>query len=131
MAGGDDGAAVIHATAELEARHIRTALGAKCPPVIVAPNGVVPPNDETSECTENGESLRRLLFLSRIHEKKGVLDLIRAFGAIEADGWELVIAGNDDGGHQRLCEQLAAQQPNAWRIRFPGPVSDADYEEVK
>jgi glycosyltransferase involved in cell wall biosynthesis len=67
-----------------------------------------------------------MLFLSRIHEKKGIIDLIHAFGSLGQDDWELVIAGNDDGGHESRCRALAAQQPNSDRIQFIGSVSDAD-----
>lgn len=147
-------ATAIHATAELEAGYIRKALGEKCPssakategrpPVFVVPNGVELPGKGltrshgehkgnltigTSLRDPSGsvrEKLRRILFLSRIHEKKGVLDLVNAFGELNPEGWELVIAGNDDGNHQTTCEQLAQKQPNADRISFPGAISDAD-----
>jgi glycosyltransferase involved in cell wall biosynthesis len=59
-----------------------------------------------------------------------VLDLIKAFGDLNPDGWELVIAGNDDGGHQTVCEEFASHQVNADRIRFMGAVSDANKWDV-
>lgn len=157
------GATVIHTTAELEAGHVRAALGSSfakasedrspvMPPVIVVPNGVGlgGKGGLTRRHGDHGENAsignlralrdsvreqpRRLLFLSRIHPKKGVPDLIRAFGDIHPEGWELVIAGNDDpsagsgqvGGYRKVCERLAAAQPNADRIRFLGPVGDED-----
>lgn len=139
------GAAAIHATAELEAGYVKRALGKHGPPVIVVPNGVELPGKEFfSRCYEgrggnllNEKKLRdpsgsvrkeprRLVFLSRIHQKKGVLDLINAFGDMNPEGWELVIAGNDDGGHEADCKRLASRQPNRERIRFWGPVGDAD-----
>ncbi len=125
------GATLIHATAEMEAEFIRDALGGKCPPIIVVPNGVELPDEDydgRDEADKGG--LKRILFLSRIHPKKGVLDLIKAFGDLKPEGWELVIAGNDDGGHRAVCEDFASHQVNADRITFTGPVSDADKWEV-
>ena len=58
-----------------------------------------------------------LLFLSRIHPKKGLVNLLRAWAALEKSGvrsqrseWILAIAGWDQGGHEvelkRLCADL-------------------------
>ncbi|MGA1206089.1 MAG: glycosyltransferase, partial [Opitutales bacterium] len=125
------GATLIHATAEMEAGFIRDALGEKCPPIIVVPNGVELPDEDCDGRDEADKGgLKRILFLSRIHPKKGVLDLIKAFGDLKPEGWELVIAGNDDGGHRAVCEDFASHQVNADRITFTGPVSDADKWEV-
>lgn len=119
-------ASAIHATAELEAGYIRMALREKCPPVLVVPNGVeLPLADSIPNDTKAPNRLKRILFLSRLHEKKGVLDLIRAFGELNPKDWEMVIAGNDEGGYQTVCEELAKTQPNAERISFPGAVSDS------
>lgn len=141
-------ATAIHATAKMEADFIRRALGPKCPPVFVVPNGVdlgqgtrdegLGSIEPVIESGSRPSSLvprpKRILFLSRIHEKKGVPDLIRAFGELNPDGWELVIAGNDDpsassgqvGTYRQVCESLASKQPNADRILFLGAVRDAD-----
>jgi glycosyltransferase involved in cell wall biosynthesis len=122
-------ASAIHATAELEAGYIRSALGANCPKVIMVPNGIhLPPASALD--AQPAMSPRRLLFLSRIHPKKGITDLIHAFGELKPAGWELLIAGNDDGGHLAECERLAAQQPNAAAIRFIGSVPDSDKWEL-
>jgi glycosyltransferase involved in cell wall biosynthesis len=136
-------ATLIHATAEMEAEFIRDALGEGCPPIIVVPNGVELPEEDFYSRDKGDEQdrlddlglldkwdLKRILFLSRIHPKKGVLDLIKAFGDLNPDGWELVIAGNDDGGHQAVCADFASHQVNADRIRFMGAVSDADKWDV-
>lgn len=144
-------ATLIHATAEMEAEFIRDALGEGCPPIIVVPNGVElagaekfnrDKGDEQDRLDDLGlldkGDFKRILFLSRIHPKKGVLDLIKAFGDLNPGGWELVIAGNDDpsagsgqvGAYKRACEDFASHQVNADRISFMGAVSDADKWEV-
>jgi glycosyltransferase involved in cell wall biosynthesis len=57
-----------------------------------------------------------LLFLGRIHPKKGLLNLVRAWAALQgADGnkrqpgeWVLAIAGWDQGGHELQLRKTAA-----------------------
>lgn len=83
------GAAALHATAESEAEQFRR-LGFKNP-VIVSPNGVNVPNfdvgskQSTLELqlgTRTNADVRRALFVSRMHPKKGVLELV--------EGWEKI-----------------------------------------
>lgn len=63
-----------------------------------------------------------LLYLSRIHPKKGVDMLIEAFAAIALDHPELdlVIAGPDQVGWQQDLEELAQDLEIAGRIHWPG-----------
>jgi glycosyltransferase involved in cell wall biosynthesis len=68
---------------------------------------------------------RILLFLSRIHTKKGVDLLIEAFAAVaHADPrLQLVIAGPDQLGWQAALQQRAAALGVAERITWPGMLS--------
>ncbi len=104
-------------------------------PICIVPNGVDLPEDEFTklETRLNGcaatagsanlkpeaEAKKTLLFLGRIHPKKGLPNLIRAFAEKLKDpegrsnrdaSWQLVIAGWDQGGHEaelmRLCKDL-------------------------
>jgi len=52
---------------------------------------------------------RRLLFLSRIHPKKGIDVLLRAWAGLETarPDWDLVIAGPDEVGHTAEMQGLA------------------------
>ena len=78
-------AAALHATAESEAEQFRK-LGFKNP-IIVSPNGVnVPKNFSRVECVDRVE--RRALFVSRMHPKKGVLELVEAFKKVVSGGVE-------------------------------------------
>jgi glycosyltransferase involved in cell wall biosynthesis len=46
------------------------------------------------------------LFLSRIHPKKGLLNLIHAWAAIRPADWQLSIAGPDEAGHRAEVKSL-------------------------
>jgi glycosyltransferase involved in cell wall biosynthesis len=48
-----------------------------------------------------------VLFLSRIHPKKGLLNLIRAWAALRPSSWQLCIAGPDEAGHLAEVKKLA------------------------
>ena len=67
-------------------------------------------------------SRRYLLFLARIHEKKGCDLLIEAFGKIAASvpDVDLVIAGPDQVGLQARLQRQAEQQGIANRVHWPG-----------
>jgi poly(glycerol-phosphate) alpha-glucosyltransferase len=61
-----------------------------------------------------------LLFLSRIHPKKGLANLLRAWSRAYAaesmkQEWLLAIAGWDQGGHEEELKQLATELGLAWR----------------
>ena len=53
---------------------------------------------------------KRLLFLSRIHAKKGLDLLVPAWGRLtkEFPDWELLIVGPDEGGYQATVEKMMA-----------------------
>ena len=113
------GAAAWHATSEQEAAEIR-AFGIIAP-IAVIPNGIDLP-DVLADHAE-ARPRRRLLFLSRIHPKKGLPVLLEAWSQIAAErpDWDLVIAGADEGGHRADLETRVATDaiPN---VTFTGPL---------
>ncbi len=118
-----ESASLLHATAESEAAEFRQC-GLR-PPIAVVPNGVdVPPAIRRQTGEERRE--RVALFLSRLHPKKGLLDLVEAWAAVRPKGWRLVIAGDDEGGHRATVERAAAERGIGDRIDFLGAVADAD-----
>lgn len=66
------------------------------------------------------DNQRIVLFLSRIHAKKGLDVLVPAFAKAAVEDTVLVIAGPDDGGHQAVIEKLVAQHGLQGRVHFPG-----------
>ncbi|MEJ0067079.1 MAG: glycosyltransferase, partial [Caulobacteraceae bacterium] len=121
-------AAVWHATSAAEAVDIR-AFGIRAP-IAIVPNGIdLPLDDEPSLRPEGG--LRTILYLGRIHPKKGLPNLIAAWGRLAAErpDWALCIVGPDEGGHRAELEQMAARL-GALRVCFGGPVYGAEKAKV-
>jgi glycosyltransferase involved in cell wall biosynthesis len=126
------GAACLHALTESEARAIR-AYGL-CNPICVIPNGVDPPKHvvlpRPAWAREIGEDRKIVLFLGRLHPKKGLENLLLAWKDVQstaaAHGWILVLAGWDQGGHARRLERLTEALGIAGSVRFVGPQFDRD-----
>lgn len=109
-----------HATSDQEAEEIR-ALGFKQPIAIVA-NGVDLP--EAMPVRKNRDC-KRALFLSRIHPKKGLPLLVQAWKLVDPKGWQLLIAGPDENGHQSEIESLVDELGLGCQIQFTGAVDDS------
>ena len=110
----------IRALCQSEVESIR-AYGLKTP-IAVVPNGVdLPAIDETIfRSRGGGNRIHRLLFLGRLHPKKGLLELLQAWTLIlksqssVAESWQLIIAGWDDGGHQKGLQKQALDLGLTW-----------------
>lgn len=102
-------AIALQATASAEASNLRS-VGLK-QPVAVIPNAVDVPGFEAPKSNANGP--RKLLFLSRIHEKKGLLELVRAVKSLRSEfeqgSWRLVIAGTDTDDYWRQVDAEATR----------------------
>lgn len=98
-------AAALHATAESEAEQFRR-LGFKNR-IIISPNGVNVPDCalSTKHQTLGTDEKQRALFVSRMHPKKGVLELVEAWARVKPKGCccELVYTVNSD--EERAYEQ--------------------------
>jgi len=113
-------AQVLHATSMAEAQEFR-ALGLKLP-VAMIPNGVELPPPGNGPAPEPPR--RTMLFLSRLHPKKGLMELVRAWAAVKPSGWRAVIAGGDEGGHRMDVENLVRSLRLENDFEFVGAVSD-------
>lgn len=94
----------MHATAESEAEQFkRLGLNQWC---CVIPNGVDLPegiiSDQMLPCT----GIQTILFLSRIHPKKGLLLWVAAWAKVRPRGWRMRVIGPDENGHR--AEVMAA-----------------------
>lgn len=119
-------AAMLHATSEPERQQLMH-LGLTAP-IVVAPNGIDMPDHEDRQFAAPQE--RTVLFLSRIHPKKGLPMLIRAFAAVAREGARLRIAGMDENGHEAEMRALAASTGAGDRIEFLGPLFSAEKEHA-
>ena len=125
-------AACVHALCGPEAVAIR-ALGLRNP-VAIVPNGVDLPDPSApappAPWTPAVEPSRRvLLFLGRLHPKKNLPALLRAWTAATDPGcgeWTLVIAGWVQGGHEADLRRLTGDLGMAGRVHFAGPLFGAD-----
>lgn len=114
------GSSCLHALNNAEAAAIR-AYGLTNP-ICIIPNGIelpANPKPRTSELT------RTLLYLGRLHPKKGLPNLLEAWSLVQKEAnesrWRLAIAGWDQNGHQRDLAALAARLKIESSISFVGP----------
>lgn len=120
-------AACMHALCESEYQAIR-AFGLK-QPVAVIPNGVAapPPLAEREALPwpfpEAWRGHPVLLFLSRIHPKKGLLPLLHAWRQVAETGthWRLAIVGPDENNHGQDILALIKQHALHNSVQWLGP----------
>jgi poly(glycerol-phosphate) alpha-glucosyltransferase len=126
------GARYFRALCESEANSIRR-LGFKTN-IVVIPNGIDLPSGVMPAAPpwKNfvAPEKKVLLFLSRIHPKKGLVNLIKAWAALRTphsalrtSEWVLVIAGWEQGGHEAELKQLCIERNIAFAdIREPSSI---------
>ncbi len=127
-----EGAACLHALTRAEARSMRS-YGLKNP-VCVIPNGVQIPAQAAPARPTWGETVaaeeRVLLYLGRLHPKKGLTALLVAWSQLRLDSaarfWKLVIAGGDEQGHCEWLRRLCGVLGIAGTVVFAGPQYGAD-----
>jgi poly(glycerol-phosphate) alpha-glucosyltransferase len=126
-------AACIHAVNNAEAEAIR-AFGLRNP-ICVIPNGIeVHPNNAADRmppwAADMVGSRKVLLYLGRLHPKKGLSILLRGWkeASKREKGWVLVIAGWDQGGHRGELEQLVRELKITDSVQFAGPLFGEERE---
>jgi glycosyltransferase involved in cell wall biosynthesis len=142
----------LRALCEAEARAIRL-LGLKNT-IAVIPNGIDLPeigkqkveNRNEFQLSTFSEGRKVLLFLSRIHPKKGLVNLLKAWSVVSkepgakgnAEEWVLAIAGWDQGGHEAELKRLATELGIPWAdllehstFNIQHPTSNGKAEKLK
>ena len=120
------GARCIRALCESEARSIRQMKLKN--PVAVIPNGIDLPDTSAStglngkapwsDLLRDGQKV--MLFLGRIHRKKGLTNLLKAWAATQENEnrqqseWVLAIAGWDQDGYEADLKKLCSDLEIAW-----------------
>jgi poly(glycerol-phosphate) alpha-glucosyltransferase len=115
-------AACIRALCPAEARSIR-AYGLRNP-ICVIPNGIdLPatlPNTPPPWAGQIEPGRKVMLYLGRLHPKKGLSNLLRAWTQVAACDWDLVIVGWGQGGHEEELKSLARELGIDRRVHFLG-----------
>src|SRR5262249_53569207 len=124
------GAACLHALCEAEAMAIR-AFGLDNP-ICIIPNGLDEPEarfeGETGWQGRFPTAARVLLYLGRLHPKKGLVNLLRAWAAFDrragspGGDWHLAVAGWDQLGHEGELRRLAEELALGDSVAFLGPL---------
>jgi|GEM_PF-101674 len=86
---------------------------------------------QTSDLWPLTSGRKVLLYLGRIHPKKGLANLLKAWAAVQrtedggrrAEEWVLAIAGWDQGGHEAELKSLASELGLAWMDVREAPPS--------
>ena len=127
-------AAALHATAESEAEQFRR-LGFKNP-VIISPNGVNVPNIDFDkkqsslelELQSRTDKPKRALFVSRMHPKKGVLELVEAWNKIRPRDWKCELVYTVSGDFEREYETKVKKRVDELGLQdqfiFTGALND-------
>ncbi len=102
---------LLHATSELEANELRN-LGAR-QPIAIIPNGV----EFHLSAVDSALKTKTALFMSRLHPKKGVSELVEVWRRMRPNGWELILAGPDESG---LASKLNLSRSDS--IKYVGEV---------
>ncbi len=127
-------ASCLHALCEAEAKAIRDY--GITGPVGIVPNGIDLPDDfgegeEPAWENEVTQGRKVLLYLGRIHRKKGLVPLVEAWNHISKEGknneWILVIAGWEQEGHQNELKGILSESSRK-SVFFVGPQFGKDKE---
>ena len=112
--------ACIYATAEMEAQHIRE-MGFNNP-ICIIPNGI---ETEGYPCRNDKNIVKKqVLFLSRVHPKKGIEVLIDAFSRLynEFPEWNIVIVGNGEEGYRQTLNKRVKELGLDGQVSIQDPV---------
>jgi glycosyltransferase involved in cell wall biosynthesis len=118
-------ATALHMTSFVEEREAR-AFPFRFPPMFVIPNGIDVAGPDPAAGPPEMREDDLVLFLGRVHWKKGLDRLVRALPHVRTA--RLVVAGNDEENYTLELKRLAADCGVSDRIAFPGVVMGQDKE---
>ena len=111
-------ASLLHATSQLEADGIRSiGLTAQ---IVILPNGV----DLPYLTPAPAKPFQTVVYLSRLHAKKGLGMLLDSWADARLVGWKLRIAGNGDPLYERDLRASAVRLGIADQVEWMGDLND-------
>ncbi len=127
-------AACLHALCQAEAENFRR-YGLKNP-IAIIPNGIDPhdferqPDGAIIEKFPGMRGRRRMLFLSRLHPKKGLDNLLESWRKLAPDykDWQLLIAGRGEPAYENKLRALAGDLSQS--VLFLGPLYGEDKKQI-
>jgi glycosyltransferase involved in cell wall biosynthesis len=133
-------AKALHYTSEDEMVKVRSYLKIYNSNSFVIPNGIeiadfnnLPTKGYFRKKHSISDNIRCILFLGRIHYKKGLELLIHSFKEIINEGQAdllLVLAGFDNDGYQQKLIELIAKCNLENRVKFTGPLNGREIPEA-
>lgn len=94
-------------------------------PVSIIPLGI----DVPKEIAFNKRS-NKILFMSRIHPKKGLMNLVEAWNKIRNKNWTIVVCGPDDDNHLMAVTKRIEELNLTSFFDFRGPVFGEEKEKL-
>jgi glycosyltransferase involved in cell wall biosynthesis len=98
-------------------------------PIAVIPNGVTLPEHSTLSRSD-APADKYALFLSRLHPKKGLLDLVEAWRQVRPERWTLLIAGPSEGDHEQAVREAVRNAGLDECVQFLGALDDREKWDV-
>ena len=100
-------------------------------PVALVPNPILPEDAGTVARSTSSGTVRRcaVLYLGRLHPVKGAMRLLDAWGQLTPEcrsGWELVLAGPDEGGYRAQLEARVAALGCGSSVLFTGALGQQE-----
>jgi glycosyltransferase involved in cell wall biosynthesis len=128
-------ATALHATASSEAEQFRI-LGFK-QSIIISPNGVTFPDSMPSR-SKRSDGKKVFLFISRIHPKKGLIELVEAWGEVKRQlavgSRQSAVGGQRSDDATVATNELMNYRTNEllnWHVEYAGPDYDGHLEIVQ
>lgn len=113
-----------HVTCNMEKNDLRR-LGFK-QDITVIPLGIDVPFVEL----RNKKPSRSILFMSRIHPVKGILNLVYAWDKIRKSNWKIIVCGPDDDNHLDTVKKEIYRLELDDYFVFKGPVESIEKENL-
>ncbi|HEY5038791.1 MAG TPA: glycosyltransferase, partial [bacterium] len=118
-------ARVVHITSKDEGDDLRK-IGFKGPMALISNGSEIP---EWREPKAEPKVVRTALFFSRIHLKKGLLNLVEAWAIVRPKGWRMLIVGPDTEGYGRVVKDAVRKKGLENEFVFMEPVyGDAKWD---